>query len=461
MTEIFLFMIFIALLFLTMMRFNQAVVMSVMLIGLLALLIQKTFFLYVSGGVLLIEWFAILFTFLSMLLTFENVAKGDHAMQPWMMMVIASLIGVCMIIKSDHFLSIYVGFELMSLPMVVMMCIDRFKPKSHVAAWRYFILTTCGSSLWLLGMVLLYGLTGEMSLSAAGSIMKVGHYPLMNDGQSFIWVVVIMTLLLSGFTVKLGLFPMQRWVFDVYRYVPLESLTWLTTVPKLAVWVLLIKTFSVFYGYQNMILWLCMPIVIISIVYGSIMAISQRTIRGLLAYSSVAQMGFVMVGCALTNAHAWTASTFFLIVYMVLSLMMFGLMMRLHRHHDEVIYWSDLNGLYGAYPAAAWLIFIVMFALAGVPPFLGFITKFAVMMAMVKQGLWTFALVVMLVSVVAAFYYLRLVREVYFTLNDHSEVGVFSFTGRLAKMVMLMMTLGVLVIGIYPNLLLGLLSGWL
>lgn len=463
MTEIFLLMTFIVLLFLTMMRFSQIAVFDTLLIMLVGFLSLQTYFINLDNSATMIEWFALFFTIITLMLTRDHVRRSAQFLQPWSMMIAASLMGVCMIAKADHFLSVYIGFELMSLPLVFMMCIDRTNFHGHIAGWRYFILTTCGSTLWLLGMVLLYGLTGEMSLSAAAQVIKVGGFPLIANEYVFGWVVLIMTCLLAGFTVKLGLVPMQRWVYDVYRYVPLTSLAWLSTVPKLAIWLLLLKTFSLFYPYADVVFWLCLPVAIGSIVYGSLMAISQPTIRGLLAYSSIAQMGFVMIGCALASAQAWVAATFFLIVYITISLVMFSFMINVTRGDREIVFWQDLHGLYSAVPNAAWIVFVVMFTLAGVPPFVGFITKFAVIMALIKQGFWFIAVGIMAISVVAAFYYIRMIRVVYFGLNHDKQPlsgNVFIFKGGLNKAVTACMLCVIILLSIYPAFLLNIFERW-
>ncbi len=327
-------------------------------------------------------------------------------------------LGMLLLVAAKHLLMIYMSFELMSLPMVVLVCVSR-ESQAVTAAWRYFIMTAVGSIIWLLGMVLLYGITGSWQLNEIAQVCAGESFPLMSHATAQIWLIISAVCLLAGFCVKCGLCPMQRWVIDVYQNASWPSLIIISALPKLAIWVIMVRLIQVF-GSHSASIWSLLAWIVgaISLGYGTLMAVSMKNLRGLLGYSSIAQMGFMMLVTATLTSVGLTAAGLFMVVYVLMSICLLGILFNLKVGGAEVVSWDELKGLSTRQPVSAFMIALLMFAMAGIPPFFGFIAKFNGIYALVGQGWWLSALIMLLMTVIAITYYTRLIKVSYFSQSD-------------------------------------------
>ena len=320
--------------------------------------------------------------------------------------------GMSVLISAHDLISLYMALELTALPMVVLIALNRDKFAVR-CAWRYFIMSALGTSIWLMGMVLLYGVTGTMDLAQMTQIVDKQIFPLMSPEIAATWLFIAAVCMMAGFAVKFGLCPMQRWVVDVYERAPWPSLMVVSALPKLAIWVVLVRVMA---ATGQPVVWQLLGWIIGlgSLVYGTLMALSTRAIRSLLAYASIAQLGVVMLVSVIGSPDSMTASALFMTVYVVMGVLVMGVLFNIEKDGREVVSWDELRGLSVHHPAMSMMIAMLMFAMAGIPPMLGFIAKFDMIRALVKAQWWLSAGCVVLMSVVALAYYTRLIKATYF-----------------------------------------------
>lgn len=273
---------------------------------------------------------------------------------------------------------------------------------------KYFVLGALASGMLLYGMSMVYGATGSLDINEIGRAIVAGrgNRALLIFGLVFI---------VSGIGFKLGAVPYHMWVPDVYHGAPTAMTLLIGTAPELATFAFMLRLLAVALGaldfdWQGMLLVLCL----LSIVIGNLIAIAQTNIKRMLAYSAIANMGYMLLGFLAANLNGFSAAMFYMVTYVLTSLVSFGLVMLLSREGFEADRLDDFKGLNQRSPWWAFVMLLVMFSLAGIPPTVGFYAKFAVLEAAVNAGFVWLAVVAVLMSVVGAFYYLRIVKVMYF-----------------------------------------------
>ena len=360
----------------------------------------------------------------------------------FIVLVLLALLGQLVLISGANLLTLYLGLELMALPMYALVAMRHTSEKSVEAGIKYFILGALASGFLLYGMSMLYGVTGSLDLI---EIFKTVADPRVNHLVMAFGLVFIV----SGLAFKLGVVPFHMWVPDVYQGAPTAVTLMIAAAPKLAAFALLfrllINTLLPLMGdWQPMLVLLA----VLSLVVGNVTAIAQTNVKRMLAYSAIAQMGFVLLGMlSVFDDHAFSASMFYAITYVLTTLATFGLLMALSRKGYDCETLEGLKGLNKQHPWFAFIGLVMMFSLAGIPPTVGFAAKLGILEALVDAEHTFLAVIAVMASLIGAFYYLRVVKVMYFDEPSH-EVTV-SGSG-FAKGLLSLNTILVLLIGIIP-----------
>jgi NADH-quinone oxidoreductase subunit N len=360
----------------------------------------------------------------------------------FIVLALLALLGQCVLISGANLLTLYLGLELMALPTYALVAMRHNNEKSVEAAIKYFILGALASGFLLYGMSMLYGVTGSLDLI---EIFKVVADPRVNHLVMAFGLVFIV----AGLAFKLGVVPFHMWVPDVYQGAPTAVTLMIAAAPKLAAFALLfrllVNTLLPLLGdWQPMLVILA----VLSLVLGNVTAIAQTNLKRMLAYSAIAQMGFVLLGLlSVFDDHAFSASMFYVITYVLTTLGTFGLLMILSRKGYDCETLDDLQGLNQKHPWFAFIGLVMMFSLAGIPPTVGFAAKLGVLEALVDGGHTFLAIVAVMASLIGAFYYLRVVKVMYFDQPVHETT--ISGSG-FAKGILGLNSILVLVLGIVP-----------
>jgi len=327
-----------------------------------------------------------------------------------------ALLGQMVMISSGNLISIYLGLELMSLALYALIALRRDDVVATEAAMKYFVLGALASGFLLYGMSMIYGATGHLDLSEVSKVIAAGKAEKMA-------LVFGIVFLVSGLAFKLGAVPFHMWVPDVYQGSPTAVTLILGGAPKLAAFAITLRLLvdglhGLAADWQPML----MILAVLSLAIGNLTAIAQTNFKRMLAYSTISHMGFVLLGLMSgsvagkpeLSSAAYGASLFYMLTYVLTTLASFGIVLLLSRQGFECEHIDDLKGLNRRSPWHAAIVLLLMFSLAGLPPLVGFYAKLAVLQALVSAGHITLAVVAVLFSLIGAFYYLRVVKVVYF-----------------------------------------------
>jgi NADH-quinone oxidoreductase subunit N len=323
------------------------------------------------------------------------------------LLMLFALLGMMVMVSSGSLLTLYLGLELQALSLYALVALQRESVPSTEAAMKYFVLGAMASAMLLYGMSIIYGVTGTIDLAEIQSRIAVGSNDLI--------LVFGLIFIIVGVAFKLGVVPFHMWVPDVYHGAPTAVSQFLSTAPKLAAFAMAVRLIAeglapLHESWQPILI----LIAVLSLAIGNIVAIAQSNLKRMLAYSGISHMGFMLIGILAGTPEGVAASLFYTMVYVVMGLAGFGLILLLARSGFEAENLNDYRGLNQRSPWLALMVMLVMFSMAGVPPFLGFWAKFAVLSAAVDVGLTSLAVVAVLFSVIGAFYYLRIIKLVYF-----------------------------------------------
>jgi NADH-quinone oxidoreductase subunit N len=368
-------------------------------------------------------------------------------------LTLTSVLGMMVMISANSFVSLFLGLELMSLSLYAMIALQRDSGRAVEAAMKYFVLGAIASGLLLYGMSMLYGATGTLEISAVADAIVSGK----GNGVILVFGLVFVV---SAIAFKIGAVPYHMWIPDVYDGAPTAVTLFVGSAPKLAAFAfamrLLVGSLSALaVDWQGMLIVLC----VLSMVLGNVVAIAQTSIKRMLAYSTIANMGFMLLGFlsvtgdgARTTLDGYSAAMFYTVTYVLTTLVSFGIVMLLSREGFEADQLDDLKGLNQRSPWYAFMMLLAMFSLAGVPPTVGFYAKFSVIAAAVDVGLVWLAILAVLASIVGAFYYLRIVKLMYFDdAVDAAPIDARADTGILLSL----NGIALLLLGVFPQSLMG------
>jgi len=319
-----------------------------------------------------------------------------------------AMLGMMIMVSGQHFLTLYMGLELLSLCLYTLVALDRDNPRASEAAMKYFVLGALASGMLLYGISMIYGATGSLNLSAVSSA-------LMNGVPNHSVLILGLVFIVAGLAFKLGAVPFQMWVPDVYEGAPTAITLLIGSVPKFAAFALIIRMLAqglyvLAVDWQSML----MIMAVLSITIGNLTAIAQTNLKRMLAYSTISHVGFLLFGLMSANLNGYASAMFYVSTYVLMTLAGFGMILLLSRKGFEAENLDDLKGLNQRSPWLAFLLLIVMFSMAGVPPTLGFYAKFTVLQAALQAGFVWLVVFAVLMAVVGAFYYLRIVKLMYF-----------------------------------------------
>jgi NADH-quinone oxidoreductase subunit N len=319
-----------------------------------------------------------------------------------------ALLGVMLLISANSLVMVYLGLELVSLSSYALVAFDRDSPRGSEAAMKYFVLGSMASGMLLYGMSMIYGATGSLDLQQiAEAVQRSG-----SDGTLLIFGLVFMIV---GLAFKLGVVPFHMWIPDVYQGAPVATTLFISSVPKMAAFAMAIRLLDTgLGGLQGEWSQMLAVLAVLSSVLGNLAAIAQTNIKRMLAYSTISHMGFVLLGLLPGTPEGYGAGMYYVIVYSLMSAAAFGMVILLSARGVEAEQLDDFRGLNQRNSWYAAIMAMVMFSMAGVPVFVGFFAKWLVIKAALDAGLMWLAVIAVVFSVVGAFYYLRVVKLMYF-----------------------------------------------
>ncbi|HUX91160.1 MAG TPA: NADH-quinone oxidoreductase subunit NuoN [Gallionellaceae bacterium] len=333
----------------------------------------------------------------------------------FMVLTLFALLGMMVMISASHFLSMYIGLELMSLSLYAMVALQRDSATATEAAMKYFILGALASGLLLYGMSMLYGATGTLDVAGVSEAIMHG----VSNPNLLVFGLVFVV---AGLAFKLGAVPFHMWVPDVYQGAPTAVVMLIGSAPKLAAFAFIMR--MLVEGMQPMMVhWSGMLVIlaVLSMAVGNISAIAQTNLKRMLAYSSIAHMGFFLLGVLSGGIDGYGSAMFYVVVYALMSLGAFGMITLLSHEGYEADKLDAFKGLNQRSPWLAFLMLLLMFSMAGVPPTVGFYAKFSVLQSIVNTGHIELAIIAVLLSLIGAYYYLRIVKLMYFDAPESHE----------------------------------------
>ena len=340
-------------------------------------------------------------------------------------LILCSILGMLVMISSNDLIVFYIGLELQSLALYVLASFNRDQLKSSESGLKYFVLSALSSGLLLYGCSLIYGFSSSTNFNVIANSIDLNHYGL-TFGIVFILV---------GLAFKISAVPFHMWAPDVYEGSPTSVTLFFAIVPKIAALTVFIRFLYV--PFLNLIDQWQMIIIFLSIasmLFGAIAAIGQTNIKRLIAYSSIGHIGYTLAGLATGSNEGIQSSIIYITIYVIMNLALFSCLLMLKRNNEYYENIEDLSGLSKNHPLLSLSLLIILFSLAGIPPLAGFFAKFYIFTAVIEQSMYFLAIVGLLSTVIAAFYYLRIIKIIYFDKekekydSDHSLWLKFSLT---------------------------------
>ncbi len=372
-------------------------------------------------------------------------ARGLFRGETFVLMMLA-LLGMMVMISAGSLLTLYLGLELMSLSLYALVALQRDSKVAIEASMKYFVLGALASGLLLYGMSMVYGATGSLDLNRIAATIYTGS-------ANRLILVFGLVFLVSGIAFKLGAVPYHMWIPDVYDGAPTPVTLFIGAAPKLAAFAFMMRLLvgslsALAFDWQGMLLVLSL----LSMIIGNVVAIAQTSIKRMLAYSTIANMGYMLMGFLAADLYGYSAAMFYAITYVITTLVGFGIVLVLTRTGFEADKLDDFKGLNQRSPWYAFLMLLVMFSLAGVPPTVGFYAKFVVFEAAIAVGLVWFVVIGVLTSLVGAFYYLRVVKLMYF--DDPVDDAPIAVRAD-ARVLLSLNGIALLFFGVFPQQLMG------
>ena len=361
-------------------------------------------------------------------------------------LILSSVLGMMIMISSNDLIVFYMGLELQSLALYVLATFNRDQLKSSEAGLKYFVLSALSSGLLLYGCSLIYGFTGSTNFNIIADQLNYNEYAL-TFGIVFILV---------GLAFKISAVPFHMWAPDVYEGSPTSVTLFFTMVPKIAALTVFIRFLYV--PFLNLIDQWQMILIFLSIasmLFGAIAAIGQTNLKRLVAYSSIGHIGYTLAGLATGSNEGIQSSVIYITIYIIMNLGLFSCLLMMKRNNEYYEDIEDLSGLSKNHPLLSLSLLVILFSLAGIPPLAGFFAKFYIFKSVIEQSMYFLAIVGLLSTVIAAFYYLRIIKIIYFDKEkekydlDHSLWLKFSLTAS---------TLLILIYFIFPSQLIELIS---
>lgn len=362
-------------------------------------------------------------------------------------LILCATLGMMVMISASHFLTLYIGLELLSLSLYALVALRRDSFEATEAAMKFFVLGALASGFLLYGMSLVYGATGSLHIQSVAEAIR-------NGVSSHEVLVVGLVFVVAGIGFKLSAAPFHMWAPDVYQGAPTAITLFIGSAPKLAAFAFVMRLLIDGLGdlvadWQGMLVIMA----VLSMAVGNIAAIAQTNIKRMLAYSTISHMGFVLLGFIGADWNGYSSALFYVITYVLMTLGTFAMIMILCRSGFDAENISDFKGLSKRNGWYAFMTMIMMFSLAGIPPMVGFYAKLAVLQSVISAGFVWVAVAAVVFSLIGAFYYLRIVKFMYFDAPETDEAITVKSD---VKLLFSANGLAVLLLGIFPQSLMGL-----
>ncbi len=357
-------------------------------------------------------------------------------------LLLATLFGMYLMISARHFLLFVIGLETASLPLAAMVAFDKHRYESHEAAIKYVLTAVFSSAVFMMGLSYVYGLTGSLYFANIATALTV-------QGTSWL-LVVALAFVIAGIGFKLSLVPFHLWTADVYQGAPTPVTSYLSVISKgAAAFAFLVILWQVFGAvYSQVWEWMMYALIILTITVGNLFAIRQRNMKRFLAFSSISQAGYIMLGIEAVNPMGLSALMFYILVYIFSNLAAFGVIGAIENATGKV-YMQDYNGLYKTNPRLAFTMMLAMFSLAGIPPFAGFFSKFFIFTGAINQGsiaIYVLVLIALINTIISLYYYLLVVKAMFIS-DEESTVAKFN-SSLSERVAMWICVAGILLLGI-------------
>ena len=354
-------------------------------------------------------------------------------------LILSSILGMMVMVSSNDLIVFYVGLELQSLALYVLASFDRDNVLSSESGLKYFVLSALSSGLLLYGCSLVYGFSSSTNFSQIS----------INYDQSAQGIIFGMVFILVGLAFKISAVPFHMWAPDVYQGSPTSVTLFFAILPKIAALAVFIRFLYTPFSnlidqWQTIIIFLS----IASMLFGAVAAIGQKNLKRLIAYSSISHMGYALAGLTTGTNEGIQSSVSYISIYIVMNLAFFSCIFMLKREDKYYENIEDLSGLSKNHPLLSFSLLIVLFSLAGIPPLAGFFAKFYIFMAVIEQSMFFLAIVGLMATVIAAFYYLRIIKVIYFD-NEVERYDTNHSIG--LKLSLFISTILILIYFIYPN----------
>jgi NADH-quinone oxidoreductase subunit N len=372
----------------------------------------------------------------------RNLFKGEY-----FVLGLFAVLGMMVLVSAHSLLTVYLGLELLSLSLYAMVAMNRDSSTASEAAMKYFVLGALASGMLLYGMSMLYGATGTLDLTT------IREHVAASESRNLI-LILGLVFVIVGIAFKLGAVPFHMWVPDVYEGAPTSVTLFIGSAPKIAAFGMLVRLLvdglpGLHGDWTSMLVILS----VLSMGVGNIIAIAQTNLKRMLAYSTIAHVGFLFLGVIAGSNAGYSASMFYIIVYAFMSLAAFAMIVLLGDAGFEADRIDDFKGLNDRNPWYALLMLIVMMSMAGVPPFIGFWAKWSVLREVVAADMTWLAVVAVVFSIIGVFYYLRVVRMMYF---EKPQASAPVAAGPEMRIMVSANALAILALGVYPSGLLAL-----
>ena len=390
---------------------NALAVCLLVLVGVLELMLPGGKLVTFGGGFIVDDFarflkiLALIGSIATLVLSTEFLSDPSRRIFEYSILVLLSTLGMMVLISAGDLIALYLGLELMSLALYVVAASNRDNAKSTEDGLKYFVLGALSSGMLLYGASLIYGFTGTVNFAGIAAEVKTGS----------IGIVFGLVFLLAGLCFKVSAVPFHMWTPDVYEGAPTPVTAFFASAPKVAALAVFTRvTLTAFPGIVAQWQQIVVFVAIASMALGSFAAIGQRNIKRLMAYSSIGHMGFALVGLAAGTAEGAQGVLVYIAIYVAMTLGSFAVILAIKRNGQNFELISDFAGLSRTNPLLAFFFAMLLFSLAGIPPLAGFFAKFYVFVAAIKAGLFTLSVIGVLSSVVGAYYYLLIVKVMYF-----------------------------------------------
>ncbi|MEG1573540.1 MAG: NADH-quinone oxidoreductase subunit N [Bacteroidales bacterium] len=331
-----------------------------------------------------------------------SIRRGEYYI-----LTLITLLGMYVMMSSQNFLLFFLGLEMASLPMTALVAIEKYKQNSYEAAAKYLFFSVFSSALMLLGISYIYGVGGTLYYDALAITISVS--PLL---------IVGLVLFVAGMGFKLSLVPFHLWTADVYQGAPTTVTAYLSVISKgAAAFAFMMALFTVFASVGWIWSWTLYGIIIITITVGNLFAIRQQNIKRFLAFSSISQAGYIMLGIMAGTAFGATSLLYYILVYIFSNIAAFTVIGVIEKQSGKLCI-NDYNGLYKTNPKLSLIMMFAMFSLAGIPPFAGFFSKFFIFYAAVEQGYYVLVFIALINTIISLYYYLLVVKAMFLNENE-------------------------------------------